>query len=259
MTAPFITFDGASFYEIAERNLLQSTEAHLEADAGDWGNQAGLVASTGAVVTARFGTSHAVGTVTGDNAAEAQARINEAGRIPAAPGETYSCAAYLRVPDDGETHEGRVVIRAYESGSNSSLLSVEGSFATLPNDGWLIAKAEGLICPANTFTVGPVLQFRRLGGGRVLDDVYYWDAAVVVEESTLDDFVPTLRLDAVAEDVSNPSGVPVSYTPGATLRLGDAWAGDLVLYERRDGVSGPVVCRLDPSVMLPPPIEGQEA
>lgn len=86
-------------------------------------------------------------------------------------------------------------------------------------------------------------------GGAPGDGSVFYVALASVRDDGNTDFYPAYN-EPAAVDVVTPSGVPVEYTPGIGLVIGDGYNGDLELYQRFAEPGGQILAELNPADVL---------
>jgi len=242
--ARFVTFPGVAgaYVSTEDINLLDADTAHLEQGTGLW---AGFFAITGVgvlVSTSDSGVSPTFGSqlmeMTCDGSNEPWARIQPAPDV-FAPGDTvsqmYSVVASVVNRESRLVANWRTVADGSISDSTTPWIPVSDAVFT---DIALTAVAPALAVRSQTR-----VEYRVAGGGAPANGEKFGIDSCIQRIGSDASFVPSLDIVGVLDEVLDPPGFPVAYVKAQDLRLGVSYTGDIIDYQRLDGVGGPIVAQ----------------
>jgi len=234
--ARFVTFPGAAgaYVSTDDVNLLDADTAHAVQGVGAWMNRSNAVNFTSVLDTdSKFGGSALQFEAFNVGPGQIQIDIPITDTV-VSPSTVYSVSCWVKVNDSVGTIDLTLV--DYDSGSAQGGVTVGTAVAGVVGS-YVFVEVTHTTAADAAFIIPIVTVRDQLANDSVRM------SAVVIRAGSDSAFVPSLDIVGVLDEVLDPPGFPVAYVKTQDLRIGVSYTGDIVDYQRLDGVGGPIVAQ----------------
>ncbi len=232
-----VGFDGASYLEVVDQNLLDGDSAHLHQSIGGWvvSNNSEDPAQSQAL-TPKIGDWHG-SAVAGAEGALHAIQVIPTPEIPAVENDIFSAGAWLAADQPMEMRIGIT----FHTAVGGWIGATYSDYVDVDDSGFVWAMLANVVCPATTEIVRMRIQMRqRSGVNPVGGEVMYFDGVTLISgENAPSDTIPSLRIASPAE-TTDPPDMTATFAEGVGLRVGEGWTGTGFRYQMLDGAGGPL-------------------